>query len=65
MIADAVQSPEGAVGGIYGVLNKRRGHVFEESRIVGTPMFVVKSYLPVAESFGALLCLNFNFEPCF
>merc|ERR1711971_471235 len=42
----------GAVGGIYGVLNRRRGHVFEESQVVGTPMFHVKAYLPVNESFG-------------
>lgn len=47
-----IQCPEAAVGGIYGVLNRRRGHVFEESSIVGTPMFVVKAYLPVNESFG-------------
>jgi len=52
-----VQSPEGAVGGIYGVLNRRRGHVFEESRIIGTPMFVVKAYLPVNESFGMYILL--------
>merc|ERR1712168_1789219 len=47
-----IQCPENAVGGIYGVLNKRRGHVFEESQTPGTPMFVVKAYLPVNESFG-------------
>ena len=47
-----IQSPEAVVGGIYGVLNRRRGHVFEENRVVGTPMFVVKAYLPVNESFG-------------
>uniref|UniRef100_A0A7E4V8D7 Tr-type G domain-containing protein n=1 Tax=Panagrellus redivivus TaxID=6233 RepID=A0A7E4V8D7_PANRE len=47
-----IQCPESAVGGIYGVLNHRRGHVFEESQIVGTPMFVVKAFLPVNESFG-------------
>jgi elongation factor 2 len=47
-----IQCPEAAVGGIYGVLNRRRGHVFEESQIAGTPMFVVKAYLPVNESFG-------------
>ena len=46
------QCPENAVGGIYGVLNRRRGHVFEESQTPGTPMFVVKAYLPVNESFG-------------
>merc|ERR1711874_701675 len=27
-----IQCPESAVGGIYGVLNKRRGHVYEESQ---------------------------------
>lgn len=45
------------VGGIYGVLNRKRGHVFEETQVAGTPMFVVKAYLPVNESFGkCLLC---------
>ncbi|XP_065836236.1 elongation factor 2b-like [Oscarella lobularis] len=47
-----IQCPEVAVGGIYGVLNRRRGHVFEEARVSGTPMFVVKANLPVNESFG-------------
>jgi len=55
-----IQSPEAAVGGIYGVLNKRRGHVFEESRIFGTPMFVVKAFLPVNESFGFTADLRSN-----
>merc|ERR1712121_193525 len=47
-----IQCPEGAVGGIYGCLNRRRGHVFEEYQVLGTPMFQVKAYLPVSESFG-------------
>jgi len=47
-----IQCPESAVGGIYGVLNKRRGHVYEEAQVPGTPMFTVKAYLPVNESFG-------------
>jgi len=51
------QCPEAAVGGIYGVLNRRRGHVIEEAQVVGTPMFVVKAYLPVNESFGTLYCV--------
>uniref|UniRef100_A0A0K0EMH4 Tr-type G domain-containing protein n=1 Tax=Strongyloides stercoralis TaxID=6248 RepID=A0A0K0EMH4_STRER len=55
-----IQCPEVAVGGIYGVLNRRRGHVFEESQIVGTPMFHVKSYLPVNESFGFTADLRSN-----
>lgn len=47
-----IQCPEGAIGGIYSVLNKRRGQVFSEEQRVGTPMFTVKAYLPVMESFG-------------
>jgi len=47
-----IQCPEGAVGGIYGVLNRKRGHVFEDSKVEGTPMCMVKAYLPVMESFG-------------
>ena len=26
--------------------------MFEESQVVGTPMFMVKAFLPVNESFG-------------
>jgi len=47
-----IQCPEVAVGGIYGCLNRRRGHVVEENRVQGTPMYVVKAFLPVNESFG-------------
>merc|ERR1719259_131761 len=47
-----VQCPEQAMGGIYSVLNRKRGHVFAEEQTPGTPMFQVKAYLPVNESFG-------------
>jgi elongation factor 2 len=47
-----ITCPENAMGGIYGVLNRRRGHVFSEEQRVGTPLYSVKSYLPVMESFG-------------
>ena len=47
-----IQCPENAIGGIYSCLNKRRGQVFSEEQRPGTPMFTVKAYLPVAESFG-------------
>merc|ERR1711894_750400 len=36
-----IQCPEPAIGGIYGVLNRKRGIVFEEAQTPGTPMFVV------------------------
>ncbi|EEP81661.1 elongation factor 2 [Uncinocarpus reesii 1704] len=47
-----IQVPEQAMGGIYGVLTRRRGHVFAEEQRPGTPLFTVKAYLPVNESFG-------------
>ncbi|KAF3582855.1 hypothetical protein DY000_02035377 [Brassica cretica] len=47
-----IQAPEGALGGIYSVLNQKRGHVFEEMQRPGTPLYNIKAYLPVVESFG-------------
>ena len=47
-----IQVPEQAMGGIYGVLSRRRGHVYTEEQRPGTPLFNVKAYLPVNESFG-------------
>jgi elongation factor 2 len=37
-----IQAPEGALGGIYGVLNQKRGHVFEEVQRPGTPLYNIK-----------------------
>lgn len=34
------------------MLNQKRGHVFEEAQRPGTPIFNLKAYLPVIESFG-------------
>eukprot|EP01126_Amoeba_proteus_P059706 TRINITY_DN7824_c0_g1_i5.p1 TRINITY_DN7824_c0_g1~~TRINITY_DN7824_c0_g1_i5.p1 ORF type:complete len:687 (-),score=137.11 TRINITY_DN7824_c0_g1_i5:123-2183(-) len=47
-----IQCPEAAMGGIYSTLNRRRGHVFSEEQKVGTPLYMVKAYLPVNASFG-------------
>lgn len=47
-----IQCPESAMGGVYSVMTRRRGVVFEENPISGTPMYQVKAYLPVNESFG-------------
>lgn len=55
-----IQCPSEAVGGIYGVLTRRRGHVFEEVAISGTPMRLTKAYLPVMESFGFTADLRSN-----
>ena len=42
------------------MLTRRRGIVFEESQVPGTPMFVVKAHLPVNESFGFTADLRSN-----
>jgi len=55
-----ITCPEGAVGGIYGVLNRRRGHVISEESRIGTPLYTVKAYLPVVESFGFTADLRAN-----
>lgn len=47
-----IQCPDRAMGGIYGVLNRRRGRVFDEQQRIGTPLVNIKAYLPVNESFG-------------
>nr|UXY87190.1 elongation factor EF-2 [Cryptomonas sp.] len=47
-----IQCPEQAIGAIYSVLNRKRGHVFEETQRPGTPTFNIKAFLPVQESFG-------------
>ncbi|KAF9621706.1 hypothetical protein IFM89_027272 [Coptis chinensis] len=47
-----IQAPEHALSCICGVLNQKRGYVFEEMQIPGTPLYNIKAYLPVLESFG-------------
>ncbi len=47
-----IQVPFDQKGGVYSTLSPRRGEVFEEENIIGTPIYNVKAYLPVNESFG-------------
>jgi len=47
-----IQTPDDAMGGIYQTLTTRRGIVIGEEPVSGTPLIIVKAYLPVAESFG-------------
>jgi len=55
-----IQCPQAVVGGIYGVMNRRRGQIVEEIPRTGTPLVNIKSYLPVAESFGFTADLRAN-----
>jgi len=47
-----IQCPENAMGGVYSSINRKRGTVVEETNRPGTPLYNVKAYLPVSESFG-------------
>lgn len=47
-----IQTVEHAMGGIYQVLTRRRGIINGEENRPGTPIYNVKAFLPVAESFG-------------
>lgn len=47
-----IQTPADCIAAIYNVLAKRRGHVTKDLPRPGTPIFTVKAYLPVIESFG-------------
>jgi elongation factor 2 len=55
-----IQCPESVLGSIYGVMNKRRGQVIGEEQRPGTPMYNVRCYLPVMESFGFTADLRSN-----
>ena len=47
-----IQAPEQALGGIYSTVTQKRGMVIEEVQRPGTPIYNIKAYLPVMESFG-------------
>ena len=44
--------PNESVGSVYKCISQRRGIVVDEEQIYGTPMVILKAYLPVQESFG-------------
>lgn len=47
-----IVAPDTAMGGIYNVLNKRRGKILSDEIKFGTPLHVIQAHLPVADSFG-------------
>lgn len=47
-----ITAPLTVTGGVHGVLSKRRGRAFDQQQREGTPLMVIKAYLPVMESFG-------------
>jgi len=55
-----ITAPDTALGGVYKTLNSRRGEIVETMKVEGSPMQVVKAYVPVAETFGFSTLLREN-----
>merc|ERR1712063_11139 len=53
-----ITCPQDAMSGVYNGMNLRRGCVFEENQLEGTPLVQVKAHLPVSESFGFVAALR-------
>lgn len=47
-----IQAPADTVSAIYTVLGRRRGHITQEVPKPGSPLYSVKAFVPVIESFG-------------
>mmetsp|Transcript_35450 Transcript_35450/g.67878 ORF Transcript_35450/g.67878 Transcript_35450/m.67878 type:complete len:976 (+) Transcript_35450:63-2990(+) len=47
-----VMTPADCMQAIYTVLSKRRGHVIADMPKPGTPIYLLKAFLPAVESFG-------------
>ena len=55
-----ISTPSQSLGGVYKTLTQRRGEIVEENKIEGSPMHVVRAYVPVAETFGFSTILREN-----
>jgi U5 small nuclear ribonucleoprotein component len=47
-----ILTPSDCITAIHNVMSKRRGHIASEIPKGGTPVFIVKAFIPVIESFG-------------
>lgn len=65
-----ITSTNDVIGGIYQTITQRRGTIIEEMPVEGSPLSIVKAYLPVSESYGFSSVLRGNtqgkaFPQCF
>ncbi|TMW62582.1 hypothetical protein Poli38472_005200 [Pythium oligandrum] len=47
-----IQCPADTVSSLYQVLSRRRGHITHDAPKAGSPLYTVRGYVPVIESFG-------------
>jgi len=55
-----IQCDNTCLSGVYNVLSQKKGVVLEALPRIGTPLYQVKAYLPVVESFGFTAFLRAN-----
>ena len=47
-----IQAPADCLSAIYSVLARRRGHVTQDLPKAGSPLYTIRAYIPVIDSFG-------------
>lgn len=47
-----VQAPADCVSAVYTVLARRRGHVTQDAPVPGSPLYIIKAFMPAIDSFG-------------
>uniref|UniRef100_A0A915D2S5 Elongation factor 2 n=1 Tax=Ditylenchus dipsaci TaxID=166011 RepID=A0A915D2S5_9BILA len=52
-----VIAPADCVTAVYTVLSKRRGHVTTDAPIPGSPLYTIKAFIPVIDSFAYAMCV--------
>jgi U5 small nuclear ribonucleoprotein component len=52
IMAVEITAPADCVPAVYTVLSRRRGHVVSDTPRAGTPLYVMKAFLPAIDSFG-------------
>ncbi|KAF4037532.1 Elongation factor G [Phytophthora infestans] len=52
MYALEIQCPADTVSSLYQVLSRRRGHITHDAPKAGSPLYTVRGFVPVIESFG-------------
>eukprot|EP00644_Phytophthora_capsici_P002848 jgi/Phyca11/510248/fgenesh2_kg.PHYCAscaffold_55_\ len=52
MYALEIQCPADTVSSLYQVLSRRRGHITQDAPKAGSPLYTVRGFVPVIESFG-------------
>ena len=55
-----ITTPTQSLGGVYKTLNQRRGEIVEENKLEGSPLNIVRAYVPVSETFGFSTLLREN-----